>query len=286
MNLNKLLIEKKLKQFLEEDCHFKDVSSEFIPTDSKVKAKIIAKSSGYISGLEVVSTLFKMLKVKVNLLKEEGEQFNEGDILVRLEGSTRKILLGERISLNLLTLMSSITTTTREFVKLSEKYDGKTRIACTRKTTPGLRLFEKRAVELGGGDTHRYSLDDMILLKDTHLRYYKGNIEKLLTIVKEKASFSKKIEIEIENVDDIVIAAQKGADIIMCDNMTPQQVEESIQRLKNAHLQENIKPLIEVSGGITLDNIEEYLKVGPDIISTSELTLYPTNKVDLSLRFE
>jgi nicotinate-nucleotide pyrophosphorylase (carboxylating) len=276
MNLNKLIIEKKLKQFLEEDCHFKDVSSEFIPADSKVKAKIIAKSSGYISGLEVVSTLFKMLKVKVNLLKEEGEQFNEGDILVRLEGSTRKILLGERISLNLLTLMSSITTTTREFVKLSEKYDGKTRIACTRKTTPGLRLFEKRAVELGG----------MILLKDTHLRYYKGNIEKLLTIVKEKASFSKKIEIEIENVDDIVIAAQKGADIIMCDNMTPQQVEESIQRLKNAHLQENLNPLIEVSGGITLDNIEEYLKVGPDIISTSELTLYPTNKVDLSLRFE
>ena len=286
MNLNKAVVEKKLREFLEEDCHFKDVSSEFIPEEEKIKAKIIAKSQGYISGLEMLSLLFQILEIKLKILKKDGDPFEKGEVIVELEGNVRNILLGERVGLNLLTLMSSITTTTKKFVEISEKYGGKTKIACTRKTTPGLRVFEKRAVELGGGDTHRYSLDDMILLKDTHLRFYKGDIKKLLEDVKKRASFSKKIEIEIEKVKDILEAAQNGADVIMCDNMTPQQVKESIQELENANLRKNKNIIVEVSGSITLENIRKFLELNPDVISTSNLTLFPSQKVDLSLRFK
>ncbi|MGV9171147.1 MAG: carboxylating nicotinate-nucleotide diphosphorylase, partial [Promethearchaeia archaeon] len=192
-------------------------------------------------------------------------------------------LLIERIGLNLLTHMSAITSTTREYVNVIKKMNKRTRIAGTRKTLPGLRIFEKAAIEIGGGDPHRFSLDDMILLKDTHLRYYEGKIEALLKDVKEKASFTKKIEIEIEKVDDVLTAAKNGADIIMLDNMNAKEVKEAIKLLKEHHLREKV--LIEISGGINIDNIGSYLEVEPDIISTSHLTQFPSEKVDLSLRF-
>ena len=183
--------------------------------------------------------------------------------------------------------MSSITTTTRKYVEIIKKAGKNVKIACTRKTLPGLRIFEKKAVYLAGdlADTHRFSLDDMILLKDTHLKYYNGDIEKLLRDVKKKASFSKKIEIEIENVDDVLIAAKNGADIIMLDNMNPDQVKLAIELLKNNNLRKKV--LIEVSGGINLENINAYLaQEAPDIISSSELTQFPSEQVDLSLRFD
>jgi nicotinate-nucleotide pyrophosphorylase (carboxylating) len=283
MKLNKLLVEEKLKQFLEEDCHFKDVSSEFISEDSIVSARIIAKSKGYISGVEVIKILFEMLDVNTEIKKKDGKKIKKGDIIAILKGNARNILLGERIGLNLITLMSSITTTTQKFNKIIKKSEKKVKIACTRKTIPGLRIFEKLAVELGGGDTHRYSLDDMILLKDNHIEYYEGDIQKLLRDVKKKASFSKKIEIELENIDDILIAAKEGVDIIMLDNMSPEEVKKSIDLLNQNQLRERVA--VEVSGGITIENISDYLTAEPDIISTSELTLLPTEKVDLSLEF-
>ncbi len=284
MKLNKLIVKEKLKQFLEEDCHFKDVSSEFIPEDAIVTAKIMAKSEGYISGLEVMKILFEMLDVNIEIKIKDGKKIKKGDIIAILKGNARNILLGERIGLNLITLMSSITTTTQKYNKIIKKSGKKVKIACTRKTTPGLRMFEKIAVELGEGDTHRYSLDDMILLKDTHLEYYDGNIQKLIRDVKKKASFSKKIEIELEKVDDVLLAAKEGVDIIMLDNMTPEEVKKSIELLKQHQLRDRV--VIEVSGGITIENISDYLIAEPDIISTSELTLLPREKVDLSLRFE
>ncbi|MBY8981915.1 MAG: carboxylating nicotinate-nucleotide diphosphorylase, partial [Candidatus Lokiarchaeota archaeon] len=198
MNLNKIRVEEILKNFLEEDCYFNDISSEVIPEDHTISAKIISKSSGYISGLEEINLLFNLLNIKVKLYKKDGERINLGDIIVTLEGNIRNILLGERLALNLLTHMSSITTTTKKFLNIINESGKNIILACTRKTLPGLRIFQKKAVKIGGGDTHRFSLDDMILLKDTHLKYYNGNIEKLLKVVKEKASFTKKIEIEIE----------------------------------------------------------------------------------------
>ncbi|MFX1384773.1 MAG: carboxylating nicotinate-nucleotide diphosphorylase [Promethearchaeota archaeon] len=284
MSYNRILIEHKIREFLQEDCMFIDVSSKVIPEKAETSAKIIAKSEGFISGLEELGFLFKILKVETSFKKNDGEEVNIGDVVVELKGNVREILLGERTGLNLVTRMSAITTTARKYAELIKVSGKNVKMACTRKTTPGIRIFEKKAAELGGADVHRFSLDDMVLLKDTHLKFYKGNIEKLLSNVKKKNSFSKKIEIEVENVEDVLIAAKNGADIIMLDNMGPDQVEDAINLLKKNNLRNNV--IIEVSGGINQDNIIDYLLSEPDIISSGELTQFPEQKVDLSLRFD
>jgi nicotinate-nucleotide pyrophosphorylase (carboxylating) len=284
MSFNRLVIERKIREFIEEDCTFIDVSSNFIPDNSTVSAKIIAKSKGFISGLEELAILFEILKVDINFKKKDGENIEKGDIILELKGNAKDILIGERVGLNLSTHMSAITTTTREYVNLVKVSGKNVKIAATRKTIPGLRIFEKKAVLMGGGETHRFSLDDMILLKDTHLKYYNGDVKKLLEEVKAKASFSKKIEIEIENVDDVLIAAKNGADIIMLDNMSPDQVEDAITILKNHKLRDNV--IIEISGGINKETIVDYIIADPDIISIGNLTQFPSTQVDLSLRFD
>ncbi|MFX1275237.1 MAG: carboxylating nicotinate-nucleotide diphosphorylase [Promethearchaeota archaeon] len=283
MNYNKIMIEQKIKQFIMEDCNFKDCSSQFIPDGTSSKAKIIAKSDGYISGLEELQIMFNVLNVESTLRKKDGDAISKGDVIIELKGDTKSILLGERVGLNLCTHMSEVTSTTRLFVDIVEKSQKKTKIACTRKTLPGLRIFDKKAVEIGGGDTHRFSLDDMILLKDTHLRYKDGDVVKLLKDVKKTASFSKKIEIELEKVEDVLIAARNGADIIMLDNMNPQQVGNAISSLVENNLREKV--IIEISGGINRTNILDYLVYEPDIISSSEITQNPSVIIDLSLKF-
>lgn len=283
MSYNRILIEKKIKEFLQEDCVFIDVSSKIIPENAKTSAKIIAKSDGYISGLEELEIIFNILNIEPNFKKKDGESLNNGDIVVELKGNVRDILLGERVGLNLITHMSAITSITKKFVEIINNSGKKVKIACTRKTTPGIRIFEKKAVELGGGDTHRFSLDDMILLKDTHLRYYNGDVEKLLRNIKEIVSFTKKIEIEVEKVEDVLIAAQNGADIIMLDNFTADQVEDAINLLKKHNLREKV--IVEISGGITTENIVDYLLSEPDVISSGLITQFPSEQVDFSLRF-
>ena len=282
MSYNRILIEKKLKKFIIEDNSFVDISSRSIPTKSLSSAKIIAKSDGYISGLEELEILFQILKVDITFKKEDGDQIQNGDVVAELYGKTKDILLGERVGLNLLCHMSAITTTTRKFVKIIEESGKGVKIACTRKTLPGLRLFEKKAVEFGKGDTHRFNLDDMVLLKSTHLKFYDGNVAELLRNIKLKVSFTKKIEIEVEKVDDVIIAVKNGADIIMLDNMNPDKVQDAINLLKQKDLRDQV--IIEVSGNITQDNIVDYLISEPDIISTSILTQKPTEFVDLSLQ--
>ncbi|TFG25126.1 MAG: carboxylating nicotinate-nucleotide diphosphorylase [Promethearchaeota archaeon] len=285
MKFNPIIIERKIKQFIEEDCNFVDISSSTsIEDHSESSARIIAKSSGYISGLEEIGILFNLLDVSIEYLKKDGERVVESDIIATLKGPTQSILLGERTALNLLTHMSAITTTTRSFVDLIKTSGKKVKIACTRKTLPGLRIFEKKAVYLGGGETHRFSLDDMILLKDTHLRYYNGDVSALLKKVKKKASFTKKIEIEIEKVPDVIKAAKNQADIIMLDNMSPNEVQDAINLLKKNNLRDAVT--IEVSGNISIDNILNYVTLEPDIISSSEITQFPSEKLDLSLKFD
>ncbi len=282
MSYNRILIEKKLKKFLIEDNSFVDISSKSIPPKSLSPAKIIAKSDGYISGLEELEILFQILKVDITFKKEDGDQIQNGDLIAELYGKTKDILLGERVGLNLLCHMSAITTTTRKFVKIIEESGKGVKIACTRKTLPGLRVFEKKAVEIGKGDTHRFNLDDMVLLKSTHLKFYNGNVAELLRNIKLKVSFTKKIEIEVEKVEDVIIAVKNGADIIMLDNMNPDKVQDAINLLKQKNLRDQV--IIEVSGNITQDNIVDYLISEPDIISTSILTQKPTEFVDLSLQ--
>ncbi|MHA1804901.1 MAG: carboxylating nicotinate-nucleotide diphosphorylase [Promethearchaeota archaeon] len=280
---NTIIIKEKIKQFLIEDCSYKDISSFILPEKGPVRANIIAKSSGYISGLEELKILYDLLGVTVNLHKNDGDPIKPGEIIALLEGNVHAILLGERVALNLVTHMSAITSTTKKYVTLVENAGKKIKIACTRKTLPGLRIFEKKAVELGGGDPHRFSLDDMILLKDTHLKYYEGDVKRLLFDTMRKVSFTKKIEIEIEKAEDILMAARNGANIIMLDNMPPREVKKAITLLNIKGLRKNV--LIEISGGINEDNFEQYLEAEPDIISMGHLTQFPTVHVDLSLRF-
>ncbi|MFW9999016.1 MAG: carboxylating nicotinate-nucleotide diphosphorylase [Candidatus Hodarchaeota archaeon] len=284
MSYNRIVIEQKIREFLLEDCRFADVSSKVIPENAITSAKILAKSAGYISGLEELKILYNMLNVSTTFKIKDGEEVNKGDIIVELRGNTRDILLGERTGLNLIAHMSAITTTARKYVKLIKDSGKNVKIACTRKTTPGIRIFEKKAVELGHADSHRFSLDDMVLLKDTHLRYFNGDIEKLLKEVKSINSFSKKIEIEIEKVDDILIAAKNGADIVMLDNMDPNQVEDAINLLKKHNLRDKV--IVEISGGITKNNIVDYLLSEPDVISSGSITQFPSEQVDFSLRFD
>jgi len=286
MSYNRILIEKKLREFLEEDCNFSDVSASCIPEDANLSAKIVSKSKGYVSGLEELKILYNILNVSTKFLKKDGQEIMKGDVIVELKGNARDMLLGERVGLNLITHMSSITTTVKKFVKIIEDSGKNVKIACTRKTLPGLRIFEKKAVSLGGAlaDTHRFSLSDMILLKKTHLKYYDGNIKELLRETKKEASFTKKIEIEIEKVEDVIIAAENGADIIMLDNMNPDQVNDAIKILKENNLREKV--IVEVSGGITQENIVDYIISEPDVISSGEITQYQTERIDLSLRFD
>jgi nicotinate-nucleotide pyrophosphorylase (carboxylating) len=281
---NRLIIQRKLKEFIEEDCNFADISSSSIPDNTETAAKIFAKTAGYVSGLEELKIIYEILNVSTDLEKRDGDAFQKGDILAKLKGKVRNILIGERLSLNLITHMSSITSTTRKFVDIIKHSGKRVKIACTRKTTPGLRIFEKKAVELGHGDTHRFSLDDMILLKDTHLRSYEGDVKKLLIDIKKKASFTKKIEIEVEKVEDVLIAAKNGADIVMLDNFSPDGVEDCINLLKKHNFRDKV--MIEVSGGINLENIIDYLISEPDVISSSQLTQFPSEQVDFSLRFD
>jgi len=283
MSHNRILIERKIREFLEEDSYYEDVSSSSIPLDAISSAKIISKSIGFISGLEELKILYDLLGVKINFKKKDGDPIKKGDVIADLNGSTRNILLGERVGLNLITHMSAITSTTRKYVSIINQSERSVRIACTRKTTPGLRFFEKKATVIGGGDPHRFSLDDMILLKDTHLKFYNGDIVKLLSDVKKVASFSKKIEIEVEQVNDVLIAARNGADIIMLDNFTPDMVIDAVNQLKENNLRDKV--LVEISGNITQENVLNYVHSEPDIISTSEITQRPSEYVDLTLRF-
>ena len=284
MSYNRILMEKKLKEYLIEDNAFIDISSRSIPKDSTTNAKIMAKSDGFLAGLEEFEILFHLLDVDVTPKKRDGDEIYTGDIIAELTGRTIDILLGERVGLNLLSHMSAISTTTRKFVKIIEESGKNVKIACTRKTLPGLRIFEKKAVDIGKGDTHRFNLDDMILLKSTHLKYYNGNVAELLKHTKRNASFTKKIEIELEKVNDVILAAKNGADIIMLDNMDPDKVQDAVNLLKRHNLRDQV--IIEVSGNITQENIVDYLISGPDIISTSILTQKPTEFVDISLQFD
>jgi nicotinate-nucleotide pyrophosphorylase (carboxylating) len=201
---------------------------------------------------------------------------------MKFSGDARTILSFERTMLNLLSRMSGIATTTRRLTKKLEKACLNTRIAATRKTAPGLLYFDKKAVSLGGGDPHRFHLDDMVLIKDNHLALSE-NIETAIKQAKQKASFSKKIEVEVTKIADALKAAEAGADIVMLDNFSPKQIQETIESLKKLGLFE--KTLTEASGKITENNLLEYAQTQVNIISLGELT-HSTKALDISMEIK
>ncbi len=201
---------------------------------------------------------------------------------MKLEGDAKTILAAERTVLNLISRMSGIATQTNKIIRKVRAAGYRTIIACTRKTAPGLEYFDKKAVWLGGGDTHRLHLDDMILIKDNHIAII-GNVKEAIKIARRKASFSKKIEVEVSSVNEAVEAAKAGADIIMLDNFTPKQVKEAIKRLNAEGIRDKL--LIEASGGISEKNLLEFASAGVDIISLGILT-HDVKALDLSMEIK
>ncbi len=269
----------RLRKYLDMDIGYGDLSSSFIPKGEKGNAKIIAKTSGIVAGSEEATLLFEDVGINAIQNFDDGDIIEEGDIIIELKGNLQNILTIERTALNFLMKLSSIATSTKDFVQIIQNNKLSTKIAATRKTTPGFGWFEKKAVFYGGGDTHRWNLSDMVMFKDTHLKYYNGDIEKLLKTAKNQLSFSKKIEIEIEKTEDILKAAENGADIILLDNMNPDQISNALSHIKDrSHI------LFEASGNINKENLLAYAKTGVDVISSSSTILNPHKKMDYSLK--
>jgi len=280
MFLPRKILEEKLRKMLAEDMGQGDITTALIvPAESTAEAEITANESGVAAGIEEAEILLESLGLKAEALVADGEKTKKKQVWMKIFGDTQTILSVERTALNILSRMSGIATTTRKLTEKINKAGLKTRVACTRKAAPGLLYFDKKGVLIGGGDTHRLHLDDMILIKDNHIAVA-GGIEKAVKKVREKASFSKKIEVEVAKVEDVLVAAKAGIDIIMLDNFSPKQIERAIKLLKKAGLYGKV--LLEASGGITAENIIVFASTGVDIVSLGEITDSPKT-LDISL---
>ena len=270
MFIPRKILEEKLRKMLAEDIGQGDITTPLIvPAESTAEAEVITKETGVVAGIEEGKILLESLGLKVQTLVTDGEKIKDKQVLMRISGDAKTILSAERTFINILSRMSGIATATRKLTEKIKNAGLKTRVACTRKTAPGLLYFDKKAVLIGGGDTHRLHLDDMILIKDNHIAMA-GSVVKAVKKVREKASFSKKIEIEVARIEDVLAAAKAGVDIIMMDNFSPKQIEKAIKSLKKAGFLGKI--LLEASGGITTQNILAFASTAIDIVSLGELT--------------
>lgn len=265
------VLDRELERFLEEDLGYGDITTELFDGEKHSEGVIIAKEDFVVSGIEETSRVFEKTGCTVSTSVHGGDEVKKGDVLMKISGPANSILTGERLALNILMRMSGIATKTKRMIDKG----GGLRVAATRKTTPGFRYFEKKAVEDGGGDSHRFRLDDMVLIKDNHIELA-GGIENAMEKAR-KVSFSKKIDVEIETLEQAEKVAELGADIIMLDNMDPEGSRKAYEAIKS--IDERI--IVEVSGGIDEDNIAEYVGCC-DVVSSGALT-HSVSSVDVSL---
>lgn len=266
---------KALETFLAEDIGKGDITSKLLPR-KKIHADIISRQEGIIAGVQYAREIFVSKKCRVKILKKDGLKVKPDEKIMTISGPAYSILSCERTALNLLSRMSGIATQTNLLVRLIRTVNPRVSLYSTRKTAPGLRIFDKEAVEIGGGHKHRMSLDEMVMIKDNHI----AGSDSLLNLVRQAKRKYKKIEVEVENFQDAIIAAKEGASIIMLDNMRPLQISKVINVLKRLGLRNKVK--IEASGGIYTDNIKSYAKSGVDMISVGKLTS-SVSGLDLSL---
>lgn len=258
-----------------------DITSEDITTNSVMReyqlgeVELICKQDGVIAGLDVFKRTFELLdsKTEVTFTKKDGDTVKNGDKIGVVRGDIRVLLSGERTALNYLQRMNGIATYTRSIADLLK--GSKTKLLDTRKTTPNMRVFEKYAVKVGGGYNHRYNLSDGILLKDNHIGAA-GGVKEAVQMAKEYAPFVRKIEIEVENLDMLKEALDAGADIIMLDNMSVEDMKEAVKLVSG-------KAETECSGNVTKENVERLVDIGVDYISSGALT-HSSPILDLSLK--
>ena len=258
-----------------------DISSEDVTTNSVMKeavrgeVQLICKQDGVIAGLDVYKRTFEILDkdTEVEFYCKDGDQVKKGQLMAVVRGDIRVLLSGERVALNYLQRMSGIATYTNQVAKLLE--GTKTKLLDTRKTTPNMRIFEKYAVRVGGGYNHRYNLSDGVLLKDNHIGAA-GSVTKAVQMAKEYAPFVRKIEVEVENLDMVREAVEAGADIIMLDNMSCEDMKEAIRIIDG-------RAQTECSGNVTKENIERLTSLGVDFISSGALT-HSAPIMDISMK--
>ncbi|HII92388.1 MAG TPA: carboxylating nicotinate-nucleotide diphosphorylase [Methanosarcina sp.] len=267
---------KEVESFIEEDLGYDDVSCTIVP-DRPAEAIIFTKEDCTVAGIKEAGSIFCYLGIQAETTLKDGDCLKEGELIFRLNGGAVSILRAERLALNFLGHLSGIATLTRACVDTVRKYSETTRVACTRKTTPGIRKFEKLAVASGGGDTHRFNLSDSVMIKDNHIKLM--GIEAAIEAAK-KTSFTRKIEVEVESAENAVLAVELGADIIMLDNMQPDAIQETLKVLKGKGLRDSV--IVEASGGISRENLEDYAKTGVDVISMGSL-IHRSRWIDMSL---
>jgi nicotinate-nucleotide pyrophosphorylase (carboxylating) len=280
---NRILLEEKIKEFLSEDLGFGDITTDtLIDDNSMAEAEIVFKEEGVVAGVEEAATIFELVGCKSQIIINDGEGVKPQTVVLKIEGPSKNILKVERVALNILMRMSGIATATKRVVTLARIYNSKIRVAATRKTNPGFRYFDKKGVKIGGGDTHRLRLDDCVLIKNNHLKFM-PSISEAIKRVLEAVSFTKKVEVEVENTAQAIEAVEAGADIVMLDNMEPIEIRNTLRELERREIRNKI--LIEASGGITIKNIADYAKTGVDILSLGSLT-HSVQAIDISLRMK
>lgn len=225
-----------------------------------------------VCGLKEAGMIFDICDCRNHTLVKDGTIVEKQTIVMDITGKALSILKAERTALNLIMRMSGIATETRKFVDAVDAYKDSIRIACTRKTVPGLRFFDKKAVSIGGGDTHRMALDDMVLIKDNHI-FFSESVEKSVKLARQNVGSSVRVECEVTTLDSAIAAINAGADIVMLDNFSPSDVSRTIKEITKKGIRKRAK--LEVSGGIRLQNVKSYAKSRPDIISIGHLTHSP-----------
>ncbi|CUR51985.1 putative nicotinate-nucleotide pyrophosphorylase [carboxylating] [Nitrosotalea devaniterrae] len=266
---------KQLERFLAEDIKSGDITSKLLAR-KKITASIISREKSIVAGVAYAKEIFTSRKCKVAIHKKDGQTVTPNQKIMTISGDTYSILSCERTALNLMSRMSSIANQTNTYVKKIHAVNPKVGLYSTRKTAPGLRIFDKDAVEIGGGHKHRMSLDQTVMIKDNHI----AASDSLYDLVKRARLQHKKIEVEVENLDDAITAAREGAYIIMLDNMPPGKIKKIIKALEQLNLRNKVR--IEASGGINHSNVTQYARSGVDMISIGKLTS-SVSGLDLSL---
>lgn len=277
--MNPDVVDDIIRRALEEDAPWGDITSEaFLPQSARAQASLVAREPGVLSGIEVFARVFELVDAGavIELLVDDGASFEVGDVLARVDGTARGVLRGERIALNLCQRMTGIATLTTRYVQAVAGTAA--RIVDTRKTTPGLRMLERKAVRDGGGHNHRYSLSDAALAKDNHLAILQQAgipIGDAIRAARQRLGHTTHLEVEVDRIDQIEPVVAAGVDTIMLDNFSPAQLREGVAIVAG-------RALVEASGGVDLDTVGEIARCGVDVISVGALT-HSVRALDLGL---
>jgi nicotinate-nucleotide pyrophosphorylase (carboxylating) len=273
-----MITDADVERWLREDVGHHDVTND-VPGETR--GRLVARESGVAAGLDAAGAVFDYLGVDVVGRVDDGSRIEAGDVVLETEGAARETLRGERVAVNVAGHASGVATTTRRAVDAARAVSDGVAVAATRKTTPGLRGVEKRAVVAGGGDTHRLDLSHMVMVKDNHVA--EMGLADAVAEFRERASFATKIEVEAETRDEAARAAEAGADVVLLDNMSPEATATAAAAVREAAADADREVLVEASGGITVADVPAYADAGVDVVSMGSLT-HSAPALDYSFR--